>query len=113
MAYPTATNDQITDAITQTNVKVLGEAPTIAIANQILALSQAHSLMAYNAVNQQQQTQMISLSSTVDSIDQLATVSSEMLGDLATKVSRSEQSIIERLIELEALLKTSKSSHHS
>ena len=27
MAYPTAVNDQITDAVTQTNVKITGENP--------------------------------------------------------------------------------------
>ena len=27
MAFPTAVNDQITDSVTQANVKVLGDAP--------------------------------------------------------------------------------------
>ena len=27
MSFPTAVNDQITDAVTQSNVKVVGEAP--------------------------------------------------------------------------------------
>jgi Killing trait len=29
MAFPTSVNDQITDAVTQTNVKVLGDAPAV------------------------------------------------------------------------------------
>jgi len=33
MAYPTAVNDQITDAVTQTNVKVTGESPAQAMAD--------------------------------------------------------------------------------
>lgn len=32
MAFPTAVNDQITDAVTQANVKVLGDAPAQALA---------------------------------------------------------------------------------
>ena len=31
MAFPTAVNDHITDAVTQTNVKVIGEAPAMAM----------------------------------------------------------------------------------
>lgn len=31
MAYPTAVNSQITDAVTQANVKVIGEAPAMAM----------------------------------------------------------------------------------
>ena len=33
MAYPTSVNSQITDAITQVNVKALGDAPAIAMGN--------------------------------------------------------------------------------
>ncbi|MCO2331148.1 R body protein RebB-like protein, partial [Pseudomonas aeruginosa] len=31
MSFPTAVNDQITDAVTQSNVKVVGEAPAMAL----------------------------------------------------------------------------------
>ena len=53
MADPTAVNSQITDAVTQANVKVLGEAPAIAMGNLYLATSQALSNAAHNATPQQ------------------------------------------------------------
>lgn len=33
MAFPTGVNDTITDAVTQANVKVLGDAPAVAMGN--------------------------------------------------------------------------------
>ncbi|HEX8697647.1 MAG TPA: RebB family R body protein, partial [Myxococcaceae bacterium] len=47
MAFPTAVNDQITDAVTQANVKVLGDAPGIALGNLYQATSQALSIAAH------------------------------------------------------------------
>jgi hypothetical protein len=54
MADPSAVNSQITDAVTQANVKVLGEAPAIAMGNLYLATSQALSNAAHNATTSQQ-----------------------------------------------------------
>jgi len=54
MAFPTSVNDQITDAVTQTNVKVLGEAPAQAMASLYQATAQALATAAQNAVTQQQ-----------------------------------------------------------
>lgn len=39
MAFPTAVNGQITDAVTQTNVNVAGESPAMAIGNLYQTLS--------------------------------------------------------------------------
>ncbi|HBP5042360.1 TPA: RebB like protein [Pseudomonas aeruginosa] len=60
MADPTAVNAQITDAVTQTNVKVVAEAPAQAIAAlyQIASLSAGLSLQ--NAVYSQQALNQIS-----------------------------------------------------
>ena len=55
MALPTAINDQITDALNQANVKVLGDAPDIALGNLYTATSQALSNAAHNATTNQQQ----------------------------------------------------------
>ncbi len=54
MAFPTAVNSQITDAVTQVNVKVLGEAPAMALGNLYQATSQALSNAAHNASYGQQ-----------------------------------------------------------
>jgi hypothetical protein len=67
MAFPTAVNSQITDAVasttvngqitdavTQTNVHVLGNAPAMAMSNLYQATSQALSNAAQNASSHQQ-----------------------------------------------------------
>lgn len=64
MAYPTAVNNQITDAVTQSNVKVVGEAPAIALGNLYQATSQALANAAHNATTAQQQTAILAQSVT-------------------------------------------------
>lgn len=54
MAFPTAVNSQITDAVTQANVKVLADSPAMAMGNLFQATSQALSLAMQNAVANQQ-----------------------------------------------------------
>jgi Killing trait len=54
MAFPTAVNNQITDAVTQANVKVLGDAPALAVAQLYQATAQAMSIAAQNATAAQQ-----------------------------------------------------------
>lgn len=54
MAFPTAVNSQITDAITQSNVKVLGDAPSIAMGNLYQVTAQALANAAHNATAAQQ-----------------------------------------------------------
>ncbi len=49
-------NDQITDAVTQVNTKVLGESPAIAMGNLYGATDQALSNAAHNATNTQQES---------------------------------------------------------
>ena len=55
MAFPTSVNDQITDSVTQANVKVLGDAPAIAMGNLYQATAQALANAAHNATSAQQQ----------------------------------------------------------
>jgi len=59
MAFPTAVNSQITDAISQSNVKVLGEAPATALAGLYQSALQALALASQNAVNAQQQNNIL------------------------------------------------------
>ena len=58
--YPTSVNDQITDSVTQANVKVVGDAPAIAMGNLYQATAQALSNAAHNATTAQQQTNVTS-----------------------------------------------------
>jgi uncharacterized protein YlxW (UPF0749 family) len=56
MAFPTSVNDQITDSVTQSNVKVLGDAPAMAMAALYQGTAQALANAAHNATNAQQQS---------------------------------------------------------
>jgi hypothetical protein len=64
MAFPTAVNDQITDSVTQANVKVLGDAPAMALAALFQATAQALANSAHNATTSQQQNNVTGQAST-------------------------------------------------
>lgn len=56
MTKPTKVNEAITDAVTQANTKVLGDAPAVATGDLFQATSQALGNAAHNATAAQQQT---------------------------------------------------------
>ena len=53
-------NSQITDAVTQSNVKVVAEAPAMAMGNVYQTLAHSIGLLFENSVNQQQQASILS-----------------------------------------------------
>ena len=55
MAFPTGVNDQITDALAQASVDVLGSASAVAMGNLYQATSLALANAAHNATFAQQQ----------------------------------------------------------
>lgn len=59
MAFPTDVNPVVTDAITATNVAVLGLSPAIAMGELYVATSQALANAAHNATYAQQKTNML------------------------------------------------------
>lgn len=71
MALPTPVNGQITDAVTQANVKVLGEAPALAMGTLYQSLAHATSLLFENATNQQQQSQVTAQAATTLGVTKL------------------------------------------
>jgi killing trait domain-containing protein len=64
MAYGPVVNTQITDAVTQTNVKVLGEAPAEALAVSTQAMGHATGLAMENASQTQGGMQQVNNTST-------------------------------------------------
>jgi hypothetical protein len=64
MAFPTSVNDQISDSVTQANVKVLGDAPAMALASLFQATAQALANSAHNATTSQQQNNVTAQAST-------------------------------------------------
>ena len=64
MAFPTAVNSQITDAVTQANVHVVGVSPAVALGNLYQATAQALANAALNAAAAQQQMWITAQAST-------------------------------------------------
>lgn len=80
MAYPTAVNNQITDAVTQANVKVLGDAPAVAMGNLYQATAQALSNAAHNATVSQQQMNVTAQAATTMGVAVLLSLDTSSLG---------------------------------
>jgi|JI10StandDraft_1071094.scaffolds.fasta_scaffold890637_2 hypothetical protein len=67
-------NEQVTDAVTQTNVKVVAESPSMAMSMVYQAMAQSVSLSMQNATFSQQQMQQIGTA--------IATVGAQKIMDL-------------------------------
>ncbi|MCR6630618.1 MAG: RebB family R body protein [Magnetospirillum sp.] len=77
MAFPTAVNSQITDAVTQANVKVVGDAPAMALGNLFIATSQALANAAHNAAVSQQQACLTAWAATAQAVSTLYATGTE------------------------------------
>lgn len=85
-------NPQITDAVTQSNLKVVGEAPAMALGQVYQATAHSLSILFENAVQAQQQQAILAQAATTQgvmqiySLDTAATgvASSEILGAAVT-----------------------------
>ena len=64
----TTVNTQVTDAITQTNVKVLGEAPGMAIGSLYQTIGNSVAMDAANAIYSQQQANITHQAATTQSV---------------------------------------------
>lgn len=64
-------NRQVTDAVTATNVSVLGVAPAMSTGSLYMTLANSMGMAAMNAVFAQQQAYITYQSSTVEGIRQL------------------------------------------
>jgi hypothetical protein len=77
---PTTVNSTITDAVTQANVKVLGDAPAQSLSNLYQTISQSLSLSAQNAVNAQQQANVIHQATTTQGVSLLYSIDTLSMG---------------------------------
>jgi hypothetical protein len=75
MAFPSAVNTQITDAVAQPNLQVLGTAQALALAQLQLATSQSLANAAHNATHAQQQMYAISQAATTAGVELLLSLS--------------------------------------
>ncbi|CAD0316980.1 RebB family R body protein [Xanthomonas hortorum] len=71
MAFPTAVNNQITDAVTQTNVKVIGEAPAMAMGTIYHSMAHSSGILFANAVAAQQQQNTLAQAATNQGVMQI------------------------------------------
>lgn len=88
MAFPTALNSQITDAVTQANTKVLGDAPAMAMGNLFITTSQALSNAAHNATNNQQQSYVTMQAATSQGVSTLLSLEAATAGIATTRIYR-------------------------
>lgn len=88
MAFPTAVNDQITDSITQANVKVLGDAPAVALGNLYQATGQALSNAAHAASSHLSQTWVTAQAATTQSVATLLSIDTASAGKATQAIER-------------------------
>ena len=100
-------NSQITDAITQANVKNLGDAPAMAMAHIYQTMAHSTGIMFENAVNAQHQLNMASQAATIQGVSELFTVDTAAQAVAASKLNMSDMA--EFLGSLIAALKASTS----
>jgi hypothetical protein len=86
MAFPTSVNDQITDSVTQSNVKVLGDAPAVAMGNLYQATGQALGNSAHNVTTAQQQTNVMAQAVTTQGVALLYAVDTAATGVATEKI---------------------------
>ncbi len=90
MADVTPMNSQITDAVTQSNVKVLGDSPAMAMGAIFQSLAHSTGILHENAVSSQQQLAIAAQAATNQGVIQVYSVDS-MAGAVATsKVAQSD-----------------------
>lgn len=83
MAYPTAVNPQITDAVTQSNVKVLDGGPAIALGQIYQTAAHSTGIQFENAVNAQQQANALYQATTNMGVMQIYALDTSQTGAMA------------------------------
>lgn len=64
-------SEQVTDAVTQSNVKVVGESPAMAMGNTYQTAAHSTGLMFENAVNSQNQQNILGQTATTQGVMQI------------------------------------------
>ncbi|MUO79074.1 antirepresssor protein RebB [Agrobacterium vitis] len=74
MTVPTTVNPVITDAVTQANVKVVGEAPAMAMGSLYQTASHSTGLMFENAVTAQNNQNILAQAATTQGVMQIYSI---------------------------------------
>ncbi|MGD8908706.1 MAG: RebB family R body protein [Chromatiales bacterium] len=106
MAMPTPLNGQITDSVTQSNLAVLGNAPSVAMSTVYQSMAHSMGLMFQNSVQAQQQAAISSQAATNLGVIQLYSASTMANAMASAKLARSDTSDL--LLALLTVLAASK-----
>ena len=90
MALPTPVNGMITDAVTQANVKVLGDAPAMAMGSIYQALAHSTGILFENAASSQQQLAIAGQAATNQGVIQIYSVDTMAGAVAASKLAQSD-----------------------
>lgn len=88
MAFPTAVNDQITDAVTQSNIKVIGEAPAFAMGSIYQAMAHSTGILFENAVAAQQQQNTLAQAAANQGVMQIYSLDTTAAAGATEKVAQ-------------------------
>jgi len=89
---PQLVNGAITDAVTQANVKVLGDSPAQSLSNLYQTVSQSLSLSVQNSVTMQQQSNIVHQATTTVGVNLLYTVGTAATSQATTETLESDTS---------------------
>ena len=90
MAFPTAVNAQITDAITQANVKVVAESPAMAMGNLYQSLAHSTGILFENAVAAQQQQNTLAQAAANQGVIQIYSLDTTAAAAATGKVAQTD-----------------------
>ena len=90
MALPTPVNGMITDAVTQANVKVLGDAPAMAMGAIYQSLAHSTGILSENAASSQQQLAIAAQAATNQGVIQIYSVDTMAGAVAAAKIGESD-----------------------
>ncbi len=90
MAIPTPVNGQITDAVTQANVKVLGDGPALAMGAIYQSLAHSTGILYENAASAQQQLAIAAQAATNQGVIQIYSVDTMAGAVAAAKLAQSD-----------------------
>lgn len=88
MAFPTSVNDQVTDAVTQSNVKVVGEAPAMAMGSIYQTMAHSTGILFENSVSSQQQQNTLSQAAANQGVMQVYTLDTTAAAGATEKVAQ-------------------------
>ncbi|QXI28731.1 RebB family R body protein [Pseudomonas vanderleydeniana] len=100
----TEVNPQITDAVTQSSVKVVGEAPAMALGNVYQSMAHSTGILFENAVSAQQQQNSLAQAATTQGVMQIYSMDTTAAAGATEKVAQA--GVADNLTSLLTVLKS-------